>query len=492
MRGDAAVPQPVEEVVLGTAALVAEPVGGPVDLVQIRVAGELQGLLVKRGEADRIDGAALREVERGAEVLHREAAALRRRDALRDRLRRLMAKVEQLRPTRREARRRRLAHHRHVKRDAGFRGAAGEQRRIADNEHRRLGKLRLLRQEPGGKLDADAGGVAHHERNSRHRVHVAVLSFFARREPPRGRPIRPPSCHARRASVNSGAHTQETIAGAWARRHVPPGLSRRGHHMSEPTGAETRKAVSAAVIGNVLEWYDFAVYAFVATIIAKKFFPARRRGHGAALDLPRLRARLRRPPARRHRHRPPRRHPRPQDRAAHHDLPDGGRHGADRPDADLRDDRRAGAAAPGRRAADAGLLGRRRMGRLDRLHRRVGAGRKARLVRQLPADERGGGPAARLGHRGAAQHRPRRRPRWRPGAGACRSCSAASSARSACGCGARSTRRRPTQGRGAAPTAPRPRTAAGCLRRAPSASPSCGRCASTSSSTTCRPGPGNT
>src|SRR5215203_4679476 len=47
-----------------------------------------------------------------------------------------------------------------------------------------------------------------------------------------------------------------------------------GHHMSEPTGAETRKAVSAAVVGNVLEWYDFAVYAFVATIIAKKFFPA--------------------------------------------------------------------------------------------------------------------------------------------------------------------------------------------------------------------------
>jgi MHS family proline/betaine transporter-like MFS transporter len=31
--------------------------------------------------------------------------------------------------------------------------------------------------------------------------------------------------------------------------------------------------VSAAVIGNVLEWYDFAVYAFVADIIASKFFP---------------------------------------------------------------------------------------------------------------------------------------------------------------------------------------------------------------------------
>jgi len=37
--------------------------------------------------------------------------------------------------------------------------------------------------------------------------------------------------------------------------------------------AKTRQAVSAAVIGNVLEWYDFAVYAFVAAIIARKFFP---------------------------------------------------------------------------------------------------------------------------------------------------------------------------------------------------------------------------
>jgi MFS transporter, MHS family, proline/betaine transporter len=37
--------------------------------------------------------------------------------------------------------------------------------------------------------------------------------------------------------------------------------------------AGSGRAVSAAVIGNVLEWYDFAVYAFVAVIIAKKFFP---------------------------------------------------------------------------------------------------------------------------------------------------------------------------------------------------------------------------
>lgn len=44
--------------------------------------------------------------------------------------------------------------------------------------------------------------------------------------------------------------------------------------MHAPDQTKSRKAVTAAVIGNVLEWYDFAVYAFVATIIARKFFPA--------------------------------------------------------------------------------------------------------------------------------------------------------------------------------------------------------------------------
>ncbi|MEP7207208.1 MAG: MFS transporter, partial [Casimicrobiaceae bacterium] len=42
----------------------------------------------------------------------------------------------------------------------------------------------------------------------------------------------------------------------------------------EQPPAEVRRAVSAAVVGNVLEWYDFAVYGYVATIIAKNFFPA--------------------------------------------------------------------------------------------------------------------------------------------------------------------------------------------------------------------------
>ena len=48
--------------------------------------------------------------------------------------------------------------------------------------------------------------------------------------------------------------------------------------MAAITNAGTRQssyqAVSAAVIGNVLEWYDFAVYGFMAGIIGKNFFPS--------------------------------------------------------------------------------------------------------------------------------------------------------------------------------------------------------------------------
>ena len=42
---------------------------------------------------------------------------------------------------------------------------------------------------------------------------------------------------------------------------------------NKPEVPGRKRAVTAAVFGNVLEWYDFAIYAFMATLIAKKFFP---------------------------------------------------------------------------------------------------------------------------------------------------------------------------------------------------------------------------
>src|SRR5258708_4038974 len=47
----------------------------------------------------------------------------------------------------------------------------------------------------------------------------------------------------------------------------------RGGGFAMNDQAKTRQAVSAAVVGNVLEWYDFSVYAFVAVILSRKFFP---------------------------------------------------------------------------------------------------------------------------------------------------------------------------------------------------------------------------
>src|SRR5580704_8792970 len=41
-----------------------------------------------------------------------------------------------------------------------------------------------------------------------------------------------------------------------------------------PMPHETRKAVFASAIGNVLEWYDFGVYIFLAGTIEQNFFPA--------------------------------------------------------------------------------------------------------------------------------------------------------------------------------------------------------------------------
>lgn len=42
----------------------------------------------------------------------------------------------------------------------------------------------------------------------------------------------------------------------------------------EQQATESRRAVVAATVGNVLEWYDFSVYAYFAATIGRKFFPS--------------------------------------------------------------------------------------------------------------------------------------------------------------------------------------------------------------------------
>lgn len=43
-------------------------------------------------------------------------------------------------------------------------------------------------------------------------------------------------------------------------------------HTPRSSVSRTRQVV-AAVIGNALEWYDFIVYGFLASIIARQFSP---------------------------------------------------------------------------------------------------------------------------------------------------------------------------------------------------------------------------
>src|ERR1700709_631911 len=40
-----------------------------------------------------------------------------------------------------------------------------------------------------------------------------------------------------------------------------------------PTAAQSRKAIYAATIGNVMEWYDFGVFGYLAGSLALNFFP---------------------------------------------------------------------------------------------------------------------------------------------------------------------------------------------------------------------------
>jgi hypothetical protein len=44
------------------------------------------------------------------------------------------------------------------------------------------------------------------------------------------------------------------------------------HVLPAPAVAPSR-SIAAAVIGNAMEWYDFAVHGFLASVIGKLFFP---------------------------------------------------------------------------------------------------------------------------------------------------------------------------------------------------------------------------
>jgi MFS transporter, MHS family, proline/betaine transporter len=46
-----------------------------------------------------------------------------------------------------------------------------------------------------------------------------------------------------------------------------------GTMVGPSTDMNARRAITAAGIGNVLEYYDFGIYGFLASVIGRKFFP---------------------------------------------------------------------------------------------------------------------------------------------------------------------------------------------------------------------------
>ena len=43
---------------------------------------------------------------------------------------------------------------------------------------------------------------------------------------------------------------------------------------SESSASSRQRIILAGLIGNVMEWYDFAVYGYFASVIGHQFFPA--------------------------------------------------------------------------------------------------------------------------------------------------------------------------------------------------------------------------
>ena len=51
-------------------------------------------------------------------------------------------------------------------------------------------------------------------------------------------------------------------------------LDERHGPAADADPAALRRAVTGAAIGNTVEWFDFAIYGFLATNIASNFFPS--------------------------------------------------------------------------------------------------------------------------------------------------------------------------------------------------------------------------
>ena len=158
----------------------------------------------------------------------------------------------------------------------------------------------------------------------------------------------------------------------------------------------------APPIGNAVEWFDFAIYGFLATYIAGQFLPVRKRNRRAAEHFRDLRGGVLHATARRLLLRAAGGPHRAAARARDRDPADVGLDVRDRAAADLPDDRRRRAAAAAVPPLPARLFGGRRIRQRRLLPRRVRARQAPRLHRLVPGVVRGRRLPARIGDRHGA------------------------------------------------------------------------------------------
>src|SRR5690349_4074836 len=81
------------------------------------------------------------------------------------------------------------------------------------------------------------------------------------------------SCSFTLAWLARGASTT-AHSNRFKQRTPTPPRRRPETSMSQAARSLNTRAVTAAVIGNALEWYDFTVFGFLTVVIAELFFPS--------------------------------------------------------------------------------------------------------------------------------------------------------------------------------------------------------------------------
>src|SRR4051794_540853 len=103
-------------------------------------------------------------------------------------------------------------------------------------------------------------------------------------------------------STRKGISAGSTGAGVIAAPGMSPAhSSASGATAAAPDASVIRRAAMASFIGNFVEWFDYASYGYLATIICGGVFPEDRRGDRAARCLRRIRDLIHCAPDRRHR-----------------------------------------------------------------------------------------------------------------------------------------------------------------------------------------------